>query len=236
MSKVQRAVLAGRKKELKVGLAALRAGKHVFVHGPYGIGKTTFAWAVLSQFGGPRLSISMQESPSEMAEKIHHVLSHYKPGPRPATSTASRIYFWDRRTRIKSFRALKKLMDELCVYRFPIVVDDFRKITTSKLAFLNMLASMGFRFILALDNGYEARNLESLKKACPIFVWIDLPRLGQEESKELILGLFREAGAVPDQDRVRLWLQTSAGHPLTLSERVRRYIDSSSEVHHGVVR
>jgi hypothetical protein len=118
-------------------------------------------------------------------------------------------------------------MDSLCVYRFPIIIDDFQKITTSKLAFLNMLASMGFRFILALDRGYEKRNLESLKRSCPIHLWIDLPRLSAEESKELILSLFERAGVTPEPDRVRLWLQTSGGHPLTIANRVQSYLDAN---------
>ena len=220
-------IFIGRKAELRAALKALINDKHVFVRGPYGIGKTTFAYALLSACEGPHLVISLQESPSEMAEKMIEILSTYQPGPRPERSVANAVYFHDRRTRIKSFKILKTLMEQLCVYRFPIVVDDFRKISTSKLAFLNMLASMGFRLILAIDSGYEKRNIESLEKSCPIHVWIDLPRLTIEESKELISCLFREQNAVPDPEQVRLWGKVYQGYPLQLVDRVRKFLGST---------
>lgn len=215
-------VLIGRKAELKKALAALANGKHVFVRGPYGIGKSTFGYALMAACGGPRLAISVQESPSEMAEAILRVLSAYRPGPRPERPTASAIYFHDRRSRIKSFRALKKLMEPLCVYRFPILVDDFRKLNTSKLAFVNMLVSMGFRLILAVDTGYDTKNIESLSKSCPIHLWVDLPKLTSDESRELICSLYRRQNATPDPKQLSLWAKTYHGHPLEIVDRVRK--------------
>lgn len=218
----------GRKAELKTALNALQGGKHVFVHGPFGIGKTSFGRHLLSSFGGPPLSISLMDSPSEMAEKINVTLSNYQPRLKPKQSFAGAIYFHDRKTRIKSFRALKSIMERFCVYQFPILIDDFRSISTSKLAFLSLLSKMGFRFILAIESGFNKKQLESLLKSCPIFVWIDLPKLNTEESKELILSLFDNYGLSPDPERMRLWLQSYQGHPLALCDRVREFLRSSA--------
>jgi hypothetical protein len=220
------APIIGRKTELKTALKALQDGKHIFVQGPYGIGKTTFGLALLAMFGGPRLRISLAGSPSDMAAEIIQVLANYKPPPRPQRSTASAIYFYDRRTRIRSFRVLKNLMIELCVYRFPILVDDFRKISISKLAFVNMLASMGFRIILAVDSGYDQKNIESLTKSCLIHSWINLPRLSNQESKDLIYKLLNVQNIVVEPRRVDFWVKTLRGYPLQIVEHTHRFSNS----------
>ena len=216
-------MFVGRKKELKETIRALSGGKHVFVYGPFGIGKSTFSRAALNHLGLPFLHISLEQTAKKMSEDLAKQITaceYARAIKRRERHVVARGHdrIWDS----DSFSALKGRIKLLSTRNRVVLVDNLTKMTHQKLSFLNFLVSQEFSFIVPVDRTAEAGGVQAIRTLCYNHFRINLPNLSTRESLELAGALRSELGIGPNPIQNAAWARQFHGYPLLIVQRIQQ--------------
>jgi len=193
----------GRQRELRSALKVLRLNRSLIVEGPFGIGKTTFAKKVATNFESIALYCSFEDNALAIVEYLNRqIIKYYRPG-------GARLG-----TQIQKF--LKATEGK----RALIIIDDVWKVTIQKVRFFKRLnENQNCQFILVS----EVRDKSALLLVKSI-AWnnetIRLGKLSKEESHalfEVSLNHFKDQKIIS----VKKLVESCGGYPLGIIETVR---------------
>jgi len=201
--------IIGREQELERALAAIRAGKHLMIEGPVGVGKTVLAVAVAKYLGRPVLRVDGDEryteqklagwfDPPIVMEK-GYVLDAFSPGPLTSAMQRGGVLFMNEMNRMPEGvqNILLPAMDEGVI--------EIPKVGTIR-------AQRGF-VVIATQNPREFVATTALSEALSDrfeLLLIDY----QSESEELAI-VAKNLPEVPDETRARAtWIaRRTRDHP-----------------------
>lgn len=225
MSAILHEVFVGRKSEIRQATHALKNKRHVFVYGPFGIGKTTFGLCVQREMGLPNLVVSLQSTPKQMAETIIESLTVHDYRRALAEGKRHRVGRISRHAPVEeeneSFWRVKQHLKSTAGRQLVIVIDNCFKVTRQKLVFLDFLIRQGFRFIVNIESSVKPEILFNLRAVCQPQERIELPRLTARESREMVVNLCRAYKIEKERFDSEAWVKQFNGYPLMIVERLK---------------
>lgn len=206
----------GRENLIIKARNALRAGTHVFVHGPFGIGKTSFANATIRSMGLPLLTVSVQDSASDMTSDLLRQLrvlgypGRRKTKGRPKTT--------------RQYQSFKSLKAELI--RWPkssdvLILDDVFSVSHQKLAYLRFLQTLGYKFVVNIESKKFPSDLFLLRSVCQPHIQLTLPRLSAAEARQLIKSQALKFSKPLSDEALEKYVKILNGYPLMIVEMFR---------------
>lgn len=209
--------LFGREKPLKLARAALSKGQHVFIHGEFGIGKTTFAKAVAIEekrkFGVLSLQDSVATSLGRMIldAKRKSLLHGSKPVTyRRQTKRADRLV--DLKKHLL-FLKEKRSLDTL-------ILDNFFSISHPKLDFVHFLVEHGFTLIVVLESEVHENDIFRLRAACQPQIQLTLAKLSRVDSERVFRHWNEEYSLELTEEEVVHLARLEIGYPLFMKEKL----------------
>jgi hypothetical protein len=214
----------GRKKELKFAVRALTQGRHLFVYGPFGIGKTAFARHVARAVGSPAFRVSLNDTGKSMSEELVRGLTayEYRKAAREGSRSEKSANVDERIWESDSYSALKGRLRMLPSRRHIVIADDLTKITHPKLSFLRFLIRQNFLLIIPVDSAVAPESLQRVRVVCYNQATLELPRLSLNESLQLADALRQELGIDPDPTQNSAWAKQFHGYPLLIVQRIQQ--------------
>ncbi|RYZ78132.1 MAG: ATP-binding protein [Proteobacteria bacterium] len=207
-------IFVGRDAHLKKGAAGLEAGRVVFVHGEYGIGKSSFAKAMARNLGEPFGVLDLQRTAAQTLDTF--ILGARRKGLLKGLANPSK------RKKQESFQDAQE------AFRFLVekkglgllVLDNVFSATRPKLEFIAYLLKLELRLIIVMETDIHPDSLFQLRAVCQRDLQLKLPKLNALDSEAFLKEWQDHYGlALSPKDLKRIAKQQN-GYPQFLHERV----------------
>jgi hypothetical protein len=217
-------VLFGRERPMKEIQAALKSRQHVFIHGEFGIGKSTLARTAAIEAKRKFGVLTLEDSIAVTLGRLMLVAKRLSLLHGSTPITHKRLpKKADRLADLKKhllFLKERRGLDTL-------ILDNIFTVSHPKLEFVHFLVNAGFLLIVVLESEIHPDHIFKLRAACQPQIQVTLRKLSLPESEKAFRHWSEEFGLHLTEEDVTHLARLEIGYPLFMREKLREIRDKA---------